>query len=76
MGIKSREDKIILNKATGKFEKTSIITSEMTAEELRNYHENLTERVKMLKRELIACQAEVDDIVHLLGGQIKNENPA
>lgn len=67
MEITSRKDEIVLDKATGKFKKTSIITSEMTAEELRNYHEHLIRQVKTLKRELFACQIEVDDITHLLG---------
>ena len=76
MEIKSRKDEIVLDTATGKFKKTSIITSEMTAEELRNYYENLTRHVKALNRELIACRAELGNIAHLLGDQIKNENPA
>lgn len=71
MGIKSREDKIVLNEATGKFEKTSIITSEMTAEELRNYYENLIRHAKALNRELIACRAELENIAHLLGVEVK-----
>lgn len=76
MEIKSRKDEIVLNEATGKFEKTSIITSEMTAEELRNYYVNLTQHVKTLERELMACRAEIENIAHLLGGAVKNENPA
>lgn len=70
MEIKSREDKIVLNEATGKFEKTSIITSEMTAEELRVYYENLIQHMKMLKRELIACRGEAENAAHLLGVEV------
>lgn len=69
MEIKSRKDEIVLNAATGKYEKTSIITSEMTTEELRNYVQNLIRHAKALDRELVAVCAEVETITHLLGGR-------
>ena len=71
MEIKSRKDEIVLNKATGKFEKTSIITSEMTAGELRNYYEHLVRNEKMLTLELNAVRSEIAKINSLLGGADK-----
>ncbi len=68
MKIKSRKDEIVLNKATGKFEKTSIITSEMTAEELRDYCENLILHAKTLELELDSIRSEIAQINRLLGG--------
>lgn len=60
---------------TGKFKKTSVITSEMSADELRDYYQKLIQHAKTLNRELIACREEIANITHLLGGRI-NENPA
>lgn len=67
MGIKSRKDEIALNTATGKFEKTSIITSEMTAEELRAYYESLIRHEKVLEIELESIRSELAQIERLLG---------
>ena len=67
MPIKSRKDEIELNTATGKFEKTSVITSEMTAEELRAYYENLIRHEKVLEIELDSIRSELAQIERLLG---------
>ena len=67
MQIKTRKDEIVLNAATGKFEKTSIIMSEMTAEELRTYYQNLTRHAKALEVELGAIRPELAKIERLLG---------
>lgn len=67
MQIKSRKDEIALNTATGKFEKTSIITSEMTAEELGVYYENLIRHEKVLEIELDSIRSELAQIERLLG---------
>lgn len=68
MEIKSRKDEIELDKATGRFKKTSIIVSEMTAEELRNYYENLIQRAKMLELELESIRSELKQMGDLLRG--------
>jgi len=73
MDIKSQKNEIVLNKATDKFEKTSIIKSEMTAEELRNYFENLTQHAKMLEHELDAVRLEIAQIRRLLGFNEREE---
>lgn len=69
MQIKSRKDEIKLDAATGKFKKTSIITSEMTAEELKNYYQKLLQHGEMLEVELDAISSELAQIDRLLRGE-------
>lgn len=67
MEIKSRKDEIELNNETGKFRKTSTITSEMTAEELRMYYEHLIQHAKVLEIELNSIRSEIAQIERLFG---------
>lgn len=67
MEIVSREDKITME-PTGKFRKTSVITSEMNADELRRYREGLARRVEALEIEITSILSEIKQIDRIFGG--------
>lgn len=64
----SREDEIKLNPVTGKVEKKSIIISQMSVEELRQYRERLAQHAKAMGIELNSINSELTRIDRLLGG--------
>lgn len=65
--IISRNDEIVLDTVTGKYKKTSVISSELSAEELRNYLIDLKHRAAIIDIERDSIRSEIKQIEKLVG---------